>query len=139
LRQWLEARGQAYVLAVSGKESVWLDGRQQTIKDWRAALPVDGWERLSAGVGSKGLRWYDWQRWELAGPPQARWKRWLLVRRSIAEPSEVTAYTVYAPATTALLDQVQVAGMRWTVEERIQTAKGEVGLDQYAVRSWTGW
>jgi SRSO17 transposase len=29
--------------------------------------------------------------------------------------------------------------MRWTVEESIQTAKGEVGLDQYEVRSWTGW
>lgn len=29
--------------------------------------------------------------------------------------------------------------MRWTVEESIQTAKGEVGLDHYEVRSWTGW
>jgi SRSO17 transposase len=29
--------------------------------------------------------------------------------------------------------------MRWTVEESIQTAKGAVGLDQYEVRSWTGW
>ena len=29
--------------------------------------------------------------------------------------------------------------MRWTVEESIQCAKGEVGLDQYEVRSWTGW
>ena len=29
--------------------------------------------------------------------------------------------------------------MRWTVEESIQTAKSEVGLDHYEVRSWTGW
>ncbi|NTU78655.1 MAG: hypothetical protein HGA45_04500 [Chloroflexales bacterium] len=29
--------------------------------------------------------------------------------------------------------------MRWTVEESIQTGKGEVGLDHYEVRSWTGW
>jgi len=29
--------------------------------------------------------------------------------------------------------------MRWTVEESIQTAKGEVGLDRYEARSWTGW
>jgi SRSO17 transposase len=34
---------------------------------------------------------------------------------------------------------VRVAGMRWTVEESIQTGKGEVGLDHYEVRSWTGW
>ncbi len=34
---------------------------------------------------------------------------------------------------------MRVAGTRWTVEESIQVAKGEVGLDQYEVRSWTGW
>ncbi|MEN9938751.1 MAG: transposase [Chloroflexota bacterium] len=62
LRQWLEAHDQAFVLAVSGKETVWIDGRQQRITDWLDALPTDGWERLSAGVGSKGLRWYNWQR-----------------------------------------------------------------------------
>jgi SRSO17 transposase len=139
LRQWLEAHDQPYVLAVSGKESVWLDGRQQTISDWLAALPSDGWERLSAGAGSKGLRWYDWQHWVLADPPQVGWQRWLLVRRSIPDPTKVTAYVVYASATTPLAQQVQVAGMRWSVEESIQTGKGEVGLDHYEVRSWTGW
>src|SRR4028119_2431376 len=46
---------------------------------------------------------------------------------------------VFAPAQTTLAEQVRVAGMRWTVEESIQTAKGEVGLDHYEVRSWTGW
>jgi hypothetical protein len=34
---------------------------------------------------------------------------------------------------------VQVAGTRWAVEECFETAKGEVGLDQYEVRSWSGW
>lgn len=139
LRQWLEAHDQAYILAVSGKETVWIDGRQQRITDWLDALPTDGWERLSAGVGSKGLRWYDWQRWEVAPPSQGEWKRWLLVRRSIPDPDKVTAYAVFAPALTTLNEQVEVAGMRWTVEESIQTAKGEVGLDHYEVRSWTGW
>jgi SRSO17 transposase len=28
---------------------------------------------------------------------------------------------------------------RWAVERCFQEAKGEVGLDQYEVRSWTGW
>jgi SRSO17 transposase len=32
-----------------------------------------------------------------------------------------------------------VAGSRWTVESGFEEAKGEVGLDQYEVRSWTGW
>jgi SRSO17 transposase len=139
LRQWLEAQRQAYVLAVSGKESVWLQHHPRRISTLLTGLPAAGWERLSAGMGSKGPRWYDWLRVEVSAPPQADWKRWVLIRRSIAEPTEMTAYLVYAPATTLLPEVVRVAGMRWTVEESFQTAKGEVGLDHYEVRRWTGW
>src|SRR5215212_6876263 len=50
LRAWLEQREQAYVLAVSGKETVWLNHTQQQIKTLLAELPPEGWERLSAGA-----------------------------------------------------------------------------------------
>jgi SRSO17 transposase len=139
LRQWLESRPQPYVLAVSGKEAVWLDTHQRQIKLILAELPADGWERLSAGAGSKGLRWYDWRRLELSEPQERDWKRWLLVRRSISDPSELTGYIAFARAGTRLAEMVRVAGTRWTIEESIQIAKGEVGLDHYEVRSWTGW
>lgn len=139
LRQWLEGRRQAYVLAVSGNEHVWYDQRQQAVSTILANLPAEGWERLSAGAGSKGLRWYDWRRLELSDPAEPGFKRWLLVRRSISDPSELTAYVTFAPAERSLPALVRVAGMRWTVEESIQTGKGEVGLDHYEVRSWTGW
>src|SRR6266545_6116142 len=139
LRHWLEERKQAYVLAVSGKETVWIDQEQQQIKTILAALPTAGWETLSAGTGSKGPRTYDWLRLELPDPPQAGTKRWLLFRRSISDPSEVTAYITFARTGSSLAAQVRVAGMRWTVEESIQTAKGEVGLDHYEVRSLRGW
>jgi SRSO17 transposase len=139
LRQWLERRDQAYVLAVSGKESVWLQQRQRRITTLLAELPSAGWERLSAGAGSKGPRWYDWRRLELSSPHHAGWTRWLVVRQSTTEPTERTAYVACAPATTGLAELVRVAGMRWMVEESFQTAKGEVGLDHYEVRSWTGW
>jgi SRSO17 transposase len=72
-------------------------------------------------------------------PAQQEWKRTLLLRRSISDPSAVTAYIVFARASIPLSEMVRVAGTRWTVEESIQTAKGEVGLDHYEVRSWTGW
>jgi SRSO17 transposase len=75
----------------------------------------------------------------LSDPSQVGWNRWLLVRRSISDPSDLTAYIVFGRAHRTLTDLVQVAGMRWTVEESIQTAKGELGLDHYEVRSWTGW
>jgi SRSO17 transposase len=140
LRGWLEGRKQAYVLAVSSNETVWSTHEQRQIATILAELSTDGWETLSAGSGSKGPRTYDWRRLELSDPPEQGWKRWLLIRRSISDPSELTAYIACAPAhTTTLTDQVRVAGMRWTVEESIQTAKGEVGLDHYEVRSWTGW
>ena len=32
-----------------------------------------------------------------------------------------------------------MVGTRWAVEERFETAEGEVGQDQYEVRSWHGW
>ena len=139
LRAWLEEREQAYVLAVSGKETVWLNQVQRQIKTLLADLPREGWERLSAGAGSKGSRLYDWLRMQVSAPAQQGWKRWLLVRRSISDPSEVTGYIAFARAHTTLSELVRVAGTRWMVEESIQTAKGEVGLDHYEVRSWTGW
>jgi SRSO17 transposase len=139
LRGWLEKQMQAYVLAVSGKERVWRAQRQQSVKALLNELPREGWERLSAGAGSKGPRFYDWLRLEVSAPRQMGWKRWLVVRRSCSDPTEVTAYVAFAPAEKTLAEQVRVAGTRWAVEESIQVAKGEVGLDHYEVRSWTGW
>ena len=34
---------------------------------------------------------------------------------------------------------MQVAGQRWAIEACFEAAKGEVGLDHYEVRSWSGW
>ena len=90
LRHWLEARLQAYVLAVSGKETVWINHVQQPITTILTDLPDGGWERISAGAGSKGLRWYDWQRLELSESVPVGWHRWLVFRRSISDPSKVT-------------------------------------------------
>jgi SRSO17 transposase len=139
LRMWLEACPQAYVLAVSGKEYVWLDWRQRQIKTILASLPEDGWTRLSAGDGTKGPRWYDWRWRPLADPLHPDWRRWLLIRRSVSDPKELAAYVVYASQDTRLEDVVGVAGTRWTIESSFEAAKGEVGLDHYEVRSWTGW
>ena len=32
-----------------------------------------------------------------------------------------------------------MAGTHWAIAESFQSAKGEVGLDHYEVRSWAGW
>jgi SRSO17 transposase len=139
LRTWLEARQQPYVLARSCNEYVWIGHQQRTIASILAELPQEGWVQLSAGAGSKGPRLYEWRRVLVHPPADRGWRRSLLFRRSLSDPSDVAAYTVFAPAHSTLTAQVQVAGTRWTVEESIQTGKGEVGMDHYEVRSWTGW
>jgi SRSO17 transposase len=139
LRAWLEERPQAYVLSVSGKEYVWRAGHQWQVKTLLAMLEEEDWCRWQAGDGTKGPRWYDWRWLPLAAPWQPHWRRWLLVRRSLSDPTERTAYVVCAPETTTLATVVQVVGRRWTIERCFEEAKGEVGLDQYEVRHWTGW
>lgn len=139
LRNWLEARPCGYVLAVSGKEYVWRGWDQQAMKTILAEVPTEGRERHSAGAGTKGPRWFDWRWVELRAPTQPGWKRALLVRRSVSDPSEVCAYVVFAPQETTLAEVVEVAGQRWVVEMDFATAKDVVGLDSYEVRSWTGW
>lgn len=139
LRLWLEEQEQAYVLAVSGKEYVWRGFRQVRVKALLADLPDGGWMRRSAGDGAKGPRWYDWLLMGLNRPLQEGWGRWVLVRRKLDEPAELTAFVIFAPAETDVDTMVRVAGSRWTMEVSLEAAKGEVGLDHYEVRSWTGW
>ena len=139
LRLWLEEREQSYVLAVSGKEYVWIGWRQHQVKTLLAGLPAEGWERRSAGAGAKGPRDYDWLRLPIGSALQEAGRRWLLVRRNVSDATDLTAYVAFAPAGTTLEELVQVAGSRWAIESDFETAKGEVGLDQYEVRSWTGW
>ena len=52
---------------------------------------------------------------------------------------EVAYYLVYAPDGTPLAEIVRAAGSRWAVKDTFKLAKGQVGLDHYEVRSWTGW
>lgn len=97
------------------------------------------WQRLSAGPGAKGERWYDWARVRLFRLPQPPWEHWLLARRSLAKPDEIAFYVVFGPADTSLLTLARVAGQRWTIEACFEVAKQEVGLADYEVRSWHGW
>ncbi len=46
---------------------------------------------------------------------------------------------VYAPEANPLAQMVRVAGSRRANQESFESAKGEVGLDQYEVRKWDAW
>ena len=139
LRRWLEQQGRAYVLAVASDHGVWTAGEQVAAATLAAALPPDAWARLSAGAGSQGPRWYDWACLALPYTAPGGWAHWLLVRRSVSDPSEHAYYRVYAPAATPPAAMVLAAGARWQIERAFAEAKGLVGLDQYEVRRWEGW
>lgn len=109
------------------------------------------WQRLSAGMGSKGGRLVGWA-WvstsELMvegsavglGPIiEKGFEWWVLVRRSLDDPIDVAYFTVFALQTTPLESVVQLAGACWAIEVCFKTAKDEVGLDQFEVRFWTSW
>jgi SRSO17 transposase len=134
LRRTVEQHGRGYVLTVTSAQRLGL----KPVADWLEDLPAKAWRRLSAGDGAKGPRLYDWAWLPYAGAPEG-WQKGLLIRRKLARPDAFTFYLTLAPAGTSLAELVRVAGTRWAIEACFEAAKGEVGLDQYEVRSWTGW
>jgi SRSO17 transposase len=139
MREWLEETGKCYVLCVSMKEYVKYDGVKVCVGGVVKGLSADGWFEASCGDGSKGARVYDWQTLDLLNEVQYGKKHTLLFRRSKSEPTEIRAYICFAPAGTPAQKLVEIAGMRWTVEMCFKESKGEVGLDQYEVRSYDSW
>jgi SRSO17 transposase len=139
LRQALEKRRQPYVLAVRSDSCVWVGFQQFRVKALAAAAPAAAWQRLSAGEGAKGPRWYDWAAVRVNCPEPEEFARWLLVRRNVSDPEDLAYYLCGGPPDTPAAELVRAAGLRWAIEECIEAAKGEVGLDHYEVRNWAGW
>ena len=144
LRRLLEARGQRYVLAVAGnvKPTTFpphAPPGQVAMSTLAAAFPPEAWARLSCGQGAQGPRVYDWAYVPLRPALQEGWQHGALVRRHPTRTEEVAYYLVHAPDATPLEEIVRAAGSRWAVEDTFKLAKGQVGLDHYEVRSWTGW
>lgn len=130
-RAWLEERRKHYVLAVHKTTGVWHAGRRYQMKTLANRLPEVRWNRVSAGLGSKGNRLHNWACLELEDElSQTGTRRWLLLRRGIGEPDEQTFYLAYAPAGTSVEELVRIAGKRWRIEECFEEAKGKTGLDE---------
>ena len=140
-RRWLEARGRAYALSVPLTHAVSVEGegRRQTVAKWAAGLPAAAWRPRSAGTGVQGERVDDWVCLPLAEAAAPGWRHWLLVRRWAVDPDDLAFYVAFGPEDTPEEELVRVCGRRWEVEEGFAQAKGEVGLDQYEVRTWTAW
>lgn len=139
-RRWLEDHNQSYVLGVTSQFQLFDGQSREWVKTIVKRLPAKAWKKLSCGAGSKGERVYRWASVGPLGKPEKNGScRWLLARRSVEDPEEVAYFIVSGPRTTTLEKMVRVVGARWAIEECFEVAKGELGLDQYEVRSWDGW
>lgn len=139
-RRFLEDAQLSYVVAVPKSQQV----HGPRIDHLIGQAPPEAWQRLSAGSGAKGERFYHWAAarlpavGEFDGDEPTR-QRWLLARRSITKPDEIAYYLACAPLHATVADLVRVAGCRWRIEQCFQSAKNECGLDQYEVRRYVGW
>jgi SRSO17 transposase len=138
MRSWLDQRRQAYILGVTAQLRLWTGKQRQWASEVVRSWPDSKWQQLSCGAGSKGERVYEWAHIVIRKGDDG-WQRWLLARRSLSDPNEVSYYVVGGSKQTTIEEMARVAGARWAVEESFETAKGEVGLDHYEVRSWAGW
>jgi SRSO17 transposase len=166
LRATISAAGRWYVLAVRSHTPVWLErpvvvepepgaqGRPRTkprlAEGSPAALPVIAvvaawserrWQRLSVTEGSKGPRSYDWayQRVIESREGLPGEDLWLIARRSLTDPTDLAYFLSNAPLQMELERLAQVAAARATIEQCLEMAKGETGLDEYEVRYWHSW
>jgi SRSO17 transposase len=136
LRTGLEARQAGYVLGVTSGHRVITAAGMRRADELAAGLPPAAWQRLSAGPGAKGHRWYHWAR--IGVPGGAPGHRWLLIRRS-RRSGKLAFYRCRAPGPVPLATLARIAGLRWTTEENFQAGKGLTGLDEHQVRTWTSW
>lgn len=138
-RRFLEAHGQAYLLAVPSNQPLFDGQFRSTVGVIADAFAPTDWVRASAGAGSKGPREYDWAVRAYGAVDERGWRLWLVVRRHRERPDERAYFFARGPAETPAGELIRVAGTRWRVEECLELGKGECGLDEYEVRSWTGW
>ena len=127
LREFFEARGQAYVLRVASNFPLTLAGQAKVT----CAEAVSGllkhqrrWEVRSAGKGSKGERWYAWAWLATASPGHH-----LLVRRHL-KTGDLAFHYCYVPEGQLLTKTrlIRAAGLRWPVEEDFEFGKDCFGL-----------
>ena len=105
-------------------------------------LPASAWRRYTIKAGAKGEIAADFAfvyitRSVRQGRPAAA--AWAVFRRDRAEGSSVKYFLTNAPRACAKRQLARLSGARWPIETAFEEAKGELGMDQYEVRTWRGW
>ena len=115
LRSALEERQVGYVLTAACSHEVITDAGKFRADALAAKVPKRAWQKLSAGAGAKGHRFYDWAVIDLTEPRPG--SRQLLIRRN-RTTGELACHRCFSPAPVLLTALVRVAGSRWRVGRR---------------------
>jgi SRSO17 transposase len=102
LRGELEHRRVGYVLAVACSHPVCTTAVSPRADAIAASLPTHAWQRLSAGQGSKGPRFYDWAWISIDADTEHAGQQWLLIRRNTST-GELAYYRCYTPEPVGLV------------------------------------
>jgi SRSO17 transposase len=165
-RDGVAAMGKWYFAAIKENTPIWCTPPEVHVPEWKGhgrrptrlrlsdpgkrplqvkqlvnKIPKPDWVRAVIKEGSKGPIVCDFaflRVTESRGNLPAA-ELWLIIRRNLDDPSVVKYFFSNAPANTPLNEFVRISGMRWPIETIFEEAKGEVGLDQYEMRSWQGW
>lgn len=137
LRRRITDLGLGYVLAVACSHQVTTATGVARVDEIAANLPPAAWRSVSAGDGAKGKRLYRWAKIAI-DPGTDAGTHVVLIRRH-PRTKDVAYFRCFSPTPASLATFVRVAGLRWRIEESFQAAKGQTGLDEHQVRSWTSW
>jgi SRSO17 transposase len=135
-RRWLEERDRAYVVMVPNSNAVAVGGRRQTVEKLGVQVSEEDWTTFTAPAGASDQAWACIPLSEDCPPGMGRW---LVIRRLADDGAELAYFIAYGPEHTTCTELVWVCRIRWVIEECFAQAKGEVGLDQYEVRTWVAW
>jgi len=138
-RKHLEHQNQAYVLSVPKDHRVRIGLKKLPVEKFFQKVSIESWQRISCGDGTKGARLSDWSILKTSAKIKHGLAHYILCRRNIKDITDLSYYHVYAFENISLHKIVNVAGERRVIEECFEAAKNETGLDQYEVRSATGW
>ena len=140
-RDLLQQAGERYLLEVPKTAKVWLPrgGGWMRAMDWTSQLPRHAWKTFTVRDGEKGpiivraakARVYTKRP---KGPERAE------VLMVVQNQHDSKSWSYLASDTRASLkEMVRVGSCRHGIEQALNLAKGDVGLDEYEMRSWVGW
>jgi SRSO17 transposase len=114
--------------------------RRWEVQDIVRQIPKTRWSTLVVRDAEKGPVTLRAAMIEAATERERRkWVAETLVAMDMLDERERSYCLAHAPAGTSLEEFVRRAKIRPPIEEVLEEAKGEVGLDHFETRTWQGW